>query len=312
MIRKSITAILLVLTIYGEVNAQCCSAGNPSSFAFSDKVSLKAKSLQIGTSYKYGYSNKYFSGNKEIDVPFKSPASFSYMDLNLGYGLNRYFTIQVETGYFFSKKQINTAPIPDDKGYGLGDLAMSLRYRIYKNAWRRVESNLVAGVRLPVGVFDQEVEGVKLPITLQPSSGSVVYTGMISISRSLKEKDISFFASIGAEFPQLIESKNFYYRYGNLYNFSLASAYKMNKYLTPALQIQGEIREHAIRENDHVVDASGYKIIYLSPQIESEILHNWSLRVQADLPLYRYFNGLQLANAYKAGVTLTRKIYFNS
>ncbi len=302
------TVILLAI---GQSYGQCCSAGNPSSFAFGDKVSMRAKSMQVWTTYKYGYSDKYFSGNKIEEVPFESPASFSYMDIKIGYGLNRFITIQAETGYFLSKKQLNPEPIPDDRGYGLGDLSASVRYRFYKNTYRGMESNIVAGVRLPVGVFDQEIDGVKLPITLQPSSGSLVYTGLLSLSKTLVEKNLSFFGSIGAEFPQLIESKNFYYRYGNLYNLSIASAYRMNKYFIPAVQLQGELRGHATREEGQTVDASGYKIIYLSPQIESEIIHNWSIRAQADIPLYRYFNGLQLANAFRLGITLSKKIYFN-
>lgn len=312
MINQLILVLAIVALTIGKTYGQCCSAGNPSSFALSDKVSLQAKSLQIWTTYKYGYSDKYFAGNKKEDVPFNSPASFSYMDIKAGYGINKFITIQAETGYFFSKKQINHAPIPDDRGYGLGDLSMSIRYRFYKNTWRRIEANMVTGIRLPVGVFDQEIEGVKLPITLQPSSGSVVYTGLVSISKSLKEQDISFFASVGVELPQQIESKNFYYKYGNLYNFSVAAAYRLNKHFIPAVQLQGEFRGHATREDNQVVDASGYKIIYLSPQVESEIYSNWSIRLQTDVPIYRYFNGLQLANAFKFGITLSKKINLNS
>lgn len=310
-----IRSVLLIMAVFvlatDQSYGQCCSAGNPSSFAFGDKVSMRAKSMQLWTTYKYGYSDKYFSGNKIEEVPFDSPASYSYMDMKIGYGLSRFITIQAETGYFLSKKQLNPELIPDDRGYGLGDLSLSVRYRFYKNTFKGLESNILAGVRLPVGVFDQEIDGVKLPITLQPSSGSVVYSGVLSVSKTLQEKNILFFGSLGAEFPQLIESKNFYYRYGNLYNLSIASAYRMNRYFIPAIQLQGELRGHATREEGQTVDASGYKIIYLSPQVESEIFHNWSLRAQADIPLYRYFNGLQLANAFRFGLTLSKKVYFN-
>jgi hypothetical protein len=286
---------------------QCCSAGNPSSFSFGDQVSLKARFMQVSAVYKYGYSGAYFRGNSPIEMGFDAPASYSFMNITAAYGINNKFTLQAETGYFLSKKQENPEPFPADEGYGLGDATFNLRYKIMKSMKHQVELIVHAGVRLPVGVFDQEKDGVKLPITVQPSSGSFVCLGGIDIAKSLKDSKWKFYSSLNMEFPQWIDSKNFCYKYGNLYNISAASAYMLSRKLVPSLQVQAEFRGHAKREDNLQVDASGYKILFVTPMLETELFKRFSMQVCADLPIYRYFEGIQLANSYRIGIKLIKR-----
>ncbi len=306
---KRIFVCLSVFLLIGQniAVAQCCSAGNPSSFAFLDQNSLKAKSLIVSSSFKYGYSDTYYKGNKPEKVSFAAPYSYSFLDIRAAYGISKRITLQASTGYFFAKEQQNPEPYPSDLGYGLGDAELNVRYRVYKSVIKHIELTASAGIRLPVGVFDLEKDGVQLPITVQPSSGSFVYLGGISVAKSFKDNKLKLFSSIFAEFPLLIDSKNFYYHYGNLVNFSFSAAYPVHKLFNPALQVQAEIREHATREEEQVVDASGYKVILLTPQIESDFRNNWSVVLYLDLPVYRYFNGMQLASAFKTGITLTKR-----
>ncbi len=310
MLRLILLSACFLLCTQVLTYGQCCSAGNPSSFSFADNNSLKAKSLFLSSSYKYGYSGKYYAGSEPEEVSFTAPASYSFIDLKAAYGITKRITIQASSGYFFSKEQQNPDPYPPDLGYGLGDAELNVRYRAYKSVTKHIELTASAGVRLPVGVFDLEKDGVKLPITVQPSAGSFVYMGGFSASKTFNENKLKLFGNVFAEFPQLIDSKNFYYHYGNLYNLSFTAAYPVHKLFNPALQVQAEIREHATREQEQVVDASGYKVIILSPQIESGFGNNWSVSIYTDLPIYRYFNGMQLASSYKIGISLLKKFSF--
>lgn len=310
MLRNILLSACFLLCVKVLTYGQCCSAGNPSSFSFADNNSLKAKSLFLSSSYKYGYSGKYYAGSEPEEVSFTAPASYSFMDLKAAYGITKRLTIQASSGYFFSKEQQNPDSYPADIGYGLGDAELNVRYRAYKSVIKHIELTASAGIRLPVGVFDLEKDGVKLPITVQPSSGSFVYMAGLSVAKSFNENKLKLFSSVFTEFPQLIDSKNFYYHYGNLYNISFTTAYPVNKLFNPGLQVQAEIREQATREDEQVVDASGYKIIILSPQIESDFRNNWSVFIYTDLPVYRYFNGMQLANSFKFGISILKKFSF--
>lgn len=307
MLRSILVSAFFLFCAQVLTHGQCCSAGNPSSFLFADNNPLKAKSLFLSSSYKYGYSGKYFAGSEPEEVSFTAPASYSFMDLKAAYGITKRFTIQASSGYFFSKEQQNPDPYPADIGYGLGDAELNVRYRVYKSVITHFELTTSAGVRFPVGVFDLEKDGVKLPITVQPSAGSFVYMGGFSAKKAFNESKLILFSNIFAEFPQLIDSKNFYYHYGNLYNVSFAVVYPVYKYFKPALQVQAELRERATREEEQLVNASGYNVIILSPQIESDIGNNWSVSLYADFPVYRYFNGMQLASSFKTGISISKR-----
>jgi len=310
MLRHILLSACFLLCTQILTYGQCCSAGNPSSFSFADINSLKAKTLFLSSSYKYGYSGKYYAGNEPEEVSFTAPASYSFIDLKAAYGITKRLTIQASSGYFFSKEQQNPEPYASDIGYGLGDAELNVRYQAYKSVIKHIEFTASAGIHLPVGVFDLEKDGVKLPITVQPSSGSFVYMGGFSVAKTFNKNKLKLFSSVFAEFPQLIDSKNFYYHYGNLYSLSFTAAYPVHKLFNPALQVQAEIREHATREDEQVVNASGYKVIILTPHIESGFGNNWSVSVYADLPIYRYFNGMQLANSYKFGIRLAKNLSF--
>jgi hypothetical protein len=297
-----------LLLIFQQASSQCCSAGSPSSFAFGDQANPKARSLFLSSSFKYSSSSQYFKGNQPVDLNFDAPASYSYIDLSAAYGISQRFSIQAQSGYFLNKVQHNPAPYPSDRGFGLSDADFFIKYRAYKSIKHHIEVNTSAGVRVPVGVFDLEKDGVKLPLTIQPSSGSLVYLAGISSLKTFNDSKWKLYSAFSAEFPQLIDSKNFYYHYGNLYNLSVAAACQLSKYFVPALQLMMEMSGHATRELDQVVEATGYSIVALSPQVESSILNNWSARIAADIPVYRYYNGIQLANAFKISLKVSHKI----
>ncbi len=307
MPKLALLAFLFLFSIQQE-HSQCCSAGSPSSFAFGDQANLKAKSLLLSSSFKYSSSSKYFKGNQPADLNFDAPASYSFIDFSAVYGISQRISIQAQSGYFLNKVQHNPAPYPSDRGFGLSDADFIIKYRAFKSIKHHIEVNTSAGVRVPVGVFDLEKDGVKLPLTTQPSAGSLVYLAGVSSLKTFDESKWKLYAAFFTEFPQLIDSKNFYYHYGNLYNLSVAAACQLNKYFVPALQLIMEMRGKATRESDQVVEASGYRIVSLSPQVESAFLNNWTARISADLPVYRYFNGIQLANSFKVSFKIARRI----
>lgn len=308
MYRTIFVILLFNLGLLQTAIGQCCSAGNPSAFAFSDHNSVRAKSLLIGASYKYGYSGVYFAGNKPQNVSFGYPASYSFLLLKTAYGISKRINIQLSGGYFLTKKQENPEPYPDDVGQGLADAEINVRYRFFKSMKRKTEFLLSGGLRLPIGVFDLEKNGVKLPITIQPSSGSLVLMTGISAIKSFENSKFRLYGLLNAEFPQLIDSRNFYYRYGNLVNLSLTTTYAVNRFFNTAIQVHAEFRGHATRENDQVISASGYHTVMVSPQLQIDYAQGWSFSVSAEFPVYRYFNGIQLANSFKTGFGLIKKI----
>lgn len=310
MIRILIILFFFIIASSQDSLAQCCSAGNP--FFYGEQANLERKQLQIIAGYKYSLSEQYYHEDEKVDIDFIDKAYFNYLNLQLIYGLTRKISIQTDLGYFMNRtEQYKKEDWETVNGYGIGDAGLTIRYLVYKSFVRKLSIIPSLGVKFPIGVFDQEVDHVKLPITVQPSSGSFKYLLNLFINKSFKNPkfNLGFFGS--AEFPQLINSENFYYKYGNMYLFSLVGSYYLSDKLTLGLELRSENRNNATRENDQLVESSGYNIVYAVPHISYAFAKKWFIAINADIPVYRYYNGIQLANKFAVSARLSYRINFD-
>lgn len=299
--------VFLIFDAVKKVEAQCCSAGNP--YFYSDQVNMGHKELQVEAGYKYSTSDTYYTGSDQIDINDIQRAWFNYLNLQLVYGLTQRLSIQTDLGYFINKsEEYYKEDWATKTGYGLGDAALTLKYLAYKSFTHKYSIIPSVGMKFPIGVFDQEVDNVKLLITIQPSSGSFRYLVNLCINKSFKNPkwNIGFYGSF--EYAQLIDSENFYYKYGNVYLFSFIGSYKILNKLNLGFEIRSENRAKAGRENEQVVESSGYNIVYTIPHLSYTIFSNWLLAVNAELPFYRYYNGIQLGNKFAVSASLSFKI----
>lgn len=286
-----------------DLHAQCCSAGNP--YFYSEQSILGHMQLQVTAGYKYSTSDTYYEGSQEISINDIEKAWFNYTNLQLLYGLNKRWNLQADLGYFINKSE---AYYKEDwatkTGFGIGDAGMTVKYLAYKNFKHNYSIVPSVGMKFPVGVFDQEVSNVKLPITIQPSSGSFRYLVNLYINKAFKNPkwNLGFFGSF--EYSQLINSENFYYKYGNNYLFSLIGSYKISRSFNLGLEIRSENRARSTRENSQVVESSGYNIVYVIPHLSYSFLNNWLLSLNAELPVFRYYNGIQLGNKFGVSASL--------
>jgi hypothetical protein len=164
-------------------------------------------------------------------------------------------------------------------------------------------------VKFPIGVFDQEVENVQLPIAVQPSSGSYKYNGNVFISKGIGRK-MALAAFLSYEYSQLIKSENFYYKYGDQWISALYFNYRIIKNFSTDLQLRNEYRAKSRRENDETVESSGYDVIYFTPQLTYAFKYNWYLSAYSDIPVYKYYNDIQMSFGYAISLRLTKKIDF--
>lgn len=305
LLLSTVVCILFISNSY----AQCCSAGNP--FFYGELSSLSKKNLQFVTGYKYGTSTQYYTGNKQIDIDFVDKAYFNYLTLQFIYGLTERITLQADLGYFLNKTETYLKEgWETSNGYGLGDANFTIKYLAYNNFKKHIQIVPAIGVTFPIGVFDQEVNHVKLPITVQPSSGSFKYQISLFLSKGINNGKFNFTLFGMYEYAQLINSNNFYYKYGNQYLFSFLTSYKISNKFSIALEARSENRVRALRNDDQIVESSGFNIVYLIPHISWGFYNNWYLSMNADIPIYKYYNGIQLSNTYSVSVRLSYTINF--
>lgn len=302
--------LLILFVFHQNVSGQCCSAGNP--YFYGEQTSTGKKELQFLMGYKFSTSTQYYDGHKPVPIDFVDKAFFNYLNLQAQYGITHRLSLQADIGYFINKTETyNLADWNKQRGYGIGDLMITIRYLAYKNFVRKISIIPSFGIKLPVGVFDQETEHVKLPITLQPSSGSYKYALNLYMNKGFNNPkwNIGLFGSY--EYAQLIDSENFYYKYGNMVLLSLIGSYRLLDKFNIGLELRNEYRSKSKRENDLIVEASGFNIFYTNPHLSYSISPHFLIAANAEFPVYRYYNGIQLGNTFAVSLRLSYSLNFD-
>lgn len=300
----------LVLLFSGAESAytQCCASGNPF-ISDAEQPALQSKVLTASFIYRFNHSHHFYHDDSPtVDLPFSQNAYSNYSELQVGYGITNWLTVLGEIGYFFNKT-LTTTGKETYRGHGLGDAALYLKFNAYSNPRSRLFISPSVGVKFPVGVFDQEVDYVKLPISVQPSSGSFKYTGNVFVSKGFGKK-IAIAAFLSYEYSQLINSENFYYKYGDQWIGAVYFNYHLWKKLTLNLQFRNEYRSKSTRENHETVEASGYEVVFFTPQVSYAFPFSWYLSAYADITVYKYYNGIQMSFGYAISARVTKKIDF--
>lgn len=304
-----IWAQLLFFNCY-LVQAQCCSAGNPLGGDLLQS-SIGKQNLRVTTQFKHSFSDQYYDQDHPRDVPQIQFSRFNYMNFQFIYGISDKFNVFGELGYFFDKSQsVNIQGNHLFQASGIGDLTLNAKYVVFANRNKTKELNISCGVKLPVGAFDQEQEGVVLPLSLQPSNGSMKYSGSLYYFHRPYKSKLGYYLVSTIEINSTIQSKNFYYKYGNIYINSISGTYRLNDNLSLVLQSRAEVRAKDKRENEQLVSSTGSVVIFIAPMIQFHFFKNWETIFQADYPVYKYVQGSQLTNKYSYSISLARKISF--
>lgn len=308
--KKPLTFLLFwvvgVLAGGNQLTAQCCAAGNPLSIAPDMQLSSKNE-LKFSLLYRISVSDTYFDVNRPIAIQYVDQSGFHYTEFGIEYGLFNRLSIRLDAGYFLSKYEHYFDPGFQSKiASGLADLNASARFAVLEKPSKRLQLNATAGMKFPVGVFDLTVNNVKLPVQLQPSSGSYRFHGGLVLVKGLKNRNFSGLVGTNMEYSKRIQSKYFDYHYGTVYSFFAGGAYNIQPGITAIFQMQAEYREKSKRENNQPVEASGGTLLSAAPQLNYAFGKGWNVHMAFSVPVYRHYNSIQLGSKYAFSIHMSK------
>ena len=305
--------ILFILCFLSSTCAigQCCTAGNPSGGDGSND-GLNKNELRIFTSNKYSLSKQYFYHDSKADIPYIEKSYYNYQNLSLTYGVLPRLSLHTEVGYFFDKAQL--VNINNEKenisSHGLGDFAFNIRYIALKTVKPLSQLVFSGGIKVPIGVFNEEINGITIPISLQPSSGALKGNASVFYSRKRADKKIGWNSYALFEISNTINKGYLVYKYGNYFLFAFAGTYSINKNLNCLINTKFEWRGYDKRESDIEIVSSGSKVLYINPQLIYTLKQSWSMILMCDIPLHKYVNGYQLTNKFSTQIGIRKNFSF--
>jgi hypothetical protein len=306
------TIYLIILLIAGNSissYSQCCCVGTPSGGTTSIGI-LGQNVLRATLFARYSQSNDYYQGSSKVNQSgvYVQKANFKYVGAIVGYGITDDITLETEFGYFLNKTWQYSIATPDVVGSGLSSLVVSAKYNLFNSMEDMFEITAGVGAKLPFSTKPQIVDNVELNQDLQPSSGAYGAVLQAFIHKGFPDSDINLFLMNRTE----INGSNtfpFPYRYGNSYITSLYASKKIIESLVGMLQLRYDIRNQDERDGKPFENSGGYSFI-VSPQLSYHI-DKLNFSVLCDIPVYKYYNNKQLANAYSAAFNISYLWNFN-
>lgn len=290
--------------------AQCFgSPGNPVAGSANLGVLIK-KSFRTIVFYKHAELSSYLRGDVPTDYKFVERAFYNYTGFNIGYGLTDKISLDADAGYFINKTQQYAIADFTHRGFGPSNASLGIKYNFYLDNHKKIEYTAGLNAKVPLSFNPQVINGVTLPIDVQPSTGNFGLIAQSFFVKQFPEKSLRFIVINRYE-------KNFNEnRQGYTFGDALSNSLFVSKHLwfswtslfkdvTAILQIRHEY--HARNKNfGQTVVNSGNNLFFASPQINYNLNKIWNISVIADLPCYQYFNGLQLANKWAFSVSITK------
>jgi hypothetical protein len=313
MLRLICFFLLLLLSVI-ETKAQCyCSFGNPVGGTLNMGV-MDKNTLRFAVFYRYSNFKDYYSGDKKYtgENIVSERAYYNYTGLLAGYGITSKLTIETEGGYYFNKTQVYAVNHQKLSGSGLSNIVISVKRRLFYNYAKKLEISWALGPYIPLSTHLHEVNGVTLPVDLQPSIGSYGFVFQSYIIKEDYSREQRFFLVNRIE--KYFENKQntiWGTFYSNSFIFSKHYTFQNAKLKdwTFILQLKNQIKSKDIRKNQ-TINSSGNCLFFVVPQINLSVNEKWNLSILSDIPVYQYYNEIQMANAISLGVNIIRDLSF--
>ena len=272
---------------------------------------LRRNTLRTVAYYRYNYSDTYFQGSgKTNENTALKYASYNFSGIGIGYGVTKRLTVEADFGYFFNKTQQSkdlflsdsTVLTFKEKGYGLSNGGITLKYGVFVAPAKQVEITLGAGFRYPFTTNPQMVDGVQLNRDVQPSTNAFGASGMFFYNKGFSSITLRVFSINRYDYN--FEGKDGY-KYGNILLNSLFVSKKIIKYFFAILQVRNEWKTND-RDNGTNVVNSGFDLVTVSPTLSYSIAGRWNVTALCDIPVYKYYNGKQMTPKYSFALSVSR------
>ncbi len=280
-----------------QLSAQCCSAGNPVAGSGFESSSAKGE-WQISSAVKYSLSDQYYFHDTKIDNPYILKSSYLYQNLWLSYSISNRVSVSADAGYFYDKSQklsFNDEPFRLGTS-GIGDVALAVKIIAIKKVKPITQLAFSAGTKIPVGAFHQSVDGITIPISLQPSSGAFRWTAAASFQRLSANQNWGFASQAMLELSSEINKGYLVYRYGHFLRINAGVMHRVFPRINVSVFGVFDVRGKDTREFNQVVAGSGSYSVLVQPWVQYAFRPDRILFFNIESPVYRYFNGELLGN----------------
>ena len=271
-----------------------------------DGETLWADGGQVTLSEILRRRSQLYEGSHRIHDPLNQELWESRTALGLNFGIRPDLTLSVLIPFVYEEFQFDGPSGRETRASsGLGDVTLLAKYRLFKEDWHLGSFNWTAfaGTELPTGETDSSDEGMRLPPSLQPGSGS--WDPIVATAATY---EIDRFKLNGVLLYQYNGEGAQDYKFGDLLVAEVKPGYRLvvEKFPGPLLRVDFGIQwrhEFPAEQHGSRLADSGGDTLLLTPGIVFWPRPWWGAVLNAELPIYRDLEGQQLASDF--GISLS-------
>ena len=311
----SLSLGIISLFVNSNISAQgCCSGGVPISGGLS--LSGTEKGLtQFLLSYEYNNLQDLVSGTRKLNDNTRERKTHSML-LEFSYNLSEKFSFSLLNTYIWQTRKINTIHREPEItiANGLGDGVFLFKYNILPLDSIRLIISIGIGPKFPIGVSDINGNiGTALPADLQPGSGSwdLILWNYIS-----KEQIFNSLINVGILTTYRFTGEN--PKYLNRQTFAFGDEFQLTTNVNRSFTIKSlfinaylGLRYRQVEPNEidgNIVGSTGGKWLDFLPGIGWLANPNFTMKISAQVPVYRSLIETQLSTTYRASITAHYKL----
>ncbi|MCH2372649.1 MAG: transporter [Planctomycetes bacterium] len=293
-VRPSFVLSIALVALSFATNRSHAQTGGIEVFA---GETLFRRGWRISETYLYRREGTLYRGSNSVSDPQDRLFQEHRVVTGVDYGLLADLTVSGLLPVVHQELRIKNGSGRDYvDSFGLGDLALLLKYRYYKIDWEHstFATAVVTGLEFPTGRTDEKEDGVRLPPRLQPGFGAWNPFAALATRLSLNRVrlDLNTFYKVNTEGSQNFEP-------GDFLSLSLNGKYRFwhTKYPGPTAGVLFGVQwRHQGRDkgDGRSLSDSGSDLILLSPGIGVHPIPNMDLSLSVDVPVYQNYNGEQL------------------
>ena len=280
--------ILFVILIQTRTYSQCgcCSAafsGSALAAGTSNIGVLKEGTLRVIGLHRFLYGDKFYEGSTQLKKYYDEEMMINFTGVNIGYGITKSFTLETEIGAF-PDKDLNFG-YTREKISGFSSFNLIGKYTLLADRENKQEITIGAGGRIPI----------TSNTTLSGNPGAIL--------------QLFYFKGLGDDFNLIFlsraelhtqNSENFLQ--GNSFINSLFVSKLVTTNLYATLETRLDYLDKSFEDNKALIN-TGRSVISVVPQISYSV-GKFSLSGFVELPIYKYYTGIQLSENIGAGIAL--------
>lgn len=290
-----------------QANAQGCCTPGTTALGGVERGIAPYQTLLVGLSYQNNDLEDAFESTHRIPDPLGRTATVTALNLEIEYGLTDRVSLVVNSNYLTKRRELtvrsSSSSFPEIVGFtgrGFGDIIVLAKYQLLTpTITAPLEIGIGGGAKLPIGSYEQESDGSRLAIDLQPGTGASDLLAWGFVLRTFPEYRLRFYANALYRYSGTNLDN---YRLGDEALFIIGGEYGVLEYLGLSLLAKGRFARQDF-SNGRLLPSTGGQTYSIVPGAIYREGHS-NVRVFFQLPLYRNVNGIQLTLTRLVGLEL--------